>query len=354
MQKWTEASFDAAIVGGSGEDVVWLQRHAARRKVRSTLLQDALRATGRGGARIRRTAAVIGFGCLTTGLMPNSAIGPVSPALASIERLPPVPAAPLSLDTAPVPVFAPSAEEVAAERDEAAFERQRDEVEKFLRFGSRDLPRRLVETLVRAARATRVDPIYLMALADKESSFRTDVRAGTSSAEGLFQFIDQTWLETMKAFGPKHGLVDEAAAITMVDDRYQVADAAMRERILRLRCDPYAAALMAGELLKRDAAEIGFRIGRRLTQTEMYLAHFLGLEDAARFIELRRAKRAKVAARAFPAAARANRAIFFAPARHGRRSLSIPEVYDRIDHMIDARLERYQAVRIYAEAGLGS
>ena len=357
MRKWTGASFDAALGCGQMGDVVWLRCRAGaslRRTVGARAITATLHAAERGGAKVGRAALLVAVGCIASGVMPDLALAPVSPAMASIERLPGVPPVPVSLDIPPVPIFATSAEDLATKQDEAMVAGQRDEVEEFLRFGSRDLPRRLVEPIVRAAKATDVDPIYLMALADKESSFRTDVRAGTSSAEGLFQFIDSTWLKMVKEVGAKHGLADEAAAITVVDDRLEVADAAMRGRILGLRCDPYTSAVMAGELLKRDAAEIGFRIGRRLTRTEMYLAHFLGLEDAARFIELRGAKRGRSAARAFPAAARANAAIFFAHARRGRRSLSVPEVYDRIDHMIDARLELYQGVQVYADAGFGS
>ena len=277
MQKWTEASFDAVAGDGRTDAVVWLQtrrRSGTSSAIRPAVFRQAARVVERGGARLGRAAALIGIGCIASGMVPNSALAPVGPAMASIEALPAVPPAPVSLDIPPAPIFAASAEDLAARQDETAFVRQREEVEDFLRFGSRDLPRSLVGTIVRAAKATQVDPIYLMALADKESSFRTDVKAGTSSAEGLFQFIDRTWFMTVREFGAKHGLADEAASITMVDDRPEVADAAMRGRILDMRCDPYLSAVMAGELLKRDAAEIGFRIGRRLTNTEMYLAHF--------------------------------------------------------------------------------
>jgi hypothetical protein len=233
-----------------------------------------------------------------------------------------------------------------------SFDQSRDEVEEFLRFGSRELPRRLVETIVKAAVATDVDPIYLMALADKESSFRTDVKASSSSAEGLFQFVDRTWLDTVKTFGPKHGLAAEAALIESVDDKLCVVDDGERTRILGLRRDPYLAAVMAAEMLRRDAALIGLRIGRELNATEMYLAHFLGLDGAGRFIAMKAAKKAKSATVAFPAAARANVAIFFGRGKKGRRKgLSVPEVYAKIDQMIDARLEMFRPVKVIAQAG---
>ncbi|MDB5511034.1 MAG: lytic transglycosylase catalytic [Enterovirga sp.] len=236
-----------------------------------------------------------------------------------------------------------------------SFEEGRDEVEEFLRFGSRGVPRRLVETVVKAALATQVDPIYLMALADKESSFRIEVKASTSSAQGLFQFIDRTWLDVVRTFGPRHGLAAEAALIETVDNRITVADEAERTRILALRRDPYLSAVMAAEMLRRDAAQIGFRIGRGLTPTEMYLAHFLGLQDAARFIALRETKRGQSATAAFPAAARANVGIFFERGRRGRRKgLSVPEVYAKIDRMIDTRLTMFRPVMEFADGDAGS
>ena len=72
-------------------------------------------------------------------------------------------------------------------------------------FEQMRVPRWLAETVVRAAQVTGVDPAYLMALADKESSLLPDNKARASSAEGLFQFVEGTWLEVLRRYGPKHG-----------------------------------------------------------------------------------------------------------------------------------------------------
>jgi len=72
-------------------------------------------------------------------------------------------------------------------------------------FEQMRVPRWLAETVVRAAQVTGVDPAYLMALADKESSLLPDNKARTSSAEGLFQFVEGTWLDVLRRYGPKHG-----------------------------------------------------------------------------------------------------------------------------------------------------
>src|SRR3954467_7949712 len=91
-------------------------------------------------------------------------------------------------------------------------------------FEQMRVPRWLAQTVVRAAQVTGVDPAYLMALADKESSLLPDNKARTSSAEGLFQFVEGTWLEVLRRYGTKHGYVTEAEAIEMVQGRPVVSD----------------------------------------------------------------------------------------------------------------------------------
>jgi hypothetical protein len=220
-------------------------------------------------------------------------------------------------------------------------------------FGGVKIPRRVVESVLRASEVTGVDPVYMMALADKESSFSVDVKASTSSAEGLFQFISRTWLDVIREFGPRHGLHAEAAAIDMVEGDPTVADEAMRERILGLRRDAYFSAVMAAELLKKDRASIERRIGRELRHTEFYLAHFFGVDAAGRFMKLLDGKPKQSAPRVFPQAAKANKPLFFARQGKKTKDLSVAEVYAKIDRMIDARLGRYRAVtRLASPASL--
>jgi hypothetical protein len=217
-----------------------------------------------------------------------------------------------------------------------------------LTFGQMRVSRWLVETVLKAADVTGVDPIYMLALADKESSFIPHNRASTSSAEGLFQFITKTWLEMIRDYGAKHGLAAESALVTTVKGEITILDAAERERVLDLRRDPYLAALMAGEMLKRDRARVEARIGRELTRTEYYLPHFFGAVTAGRFLELVEEEPQKRASRVFPAAARANRALFFR--REGRKvkGLTVAEVWERIDRLMEQRVDRYTRVEAVA------
>src|SRR5215510_16243908 len=57
-----------------------------------------------------------------------------------------------------------------------------------------------------AAQSTGISFEYLLTTAKIESNFNPSAQASTSSAKGLYQFIDQTWLGTMKQDGAALGL----------------------------------------------------------------------------------------------------------------------------------------------------
>ena len=221
-------------------------------------------------------------------------------------------------------------------------------------FEQMRVPRWLAETVVRAAQVTGVDPAYLMALADKESSLLPDNKARTSSAEGLFQFIESTWLEVLRRYGPKHGYTAEAGAIRLVRGRPVVSDDKDREQILRLRRDPYLSALMAGEMINTHRETLAGKVARDPSFSELYIAHFLGVNGASRFVALLSDTPDKSAPEAFPSAAKANRTLFYAKADKAEaapkakakpKALSVAEVHGRIDTMIDRRVTRYASVR---------
>lgn len=227
-----------------------------------------------------------------------------------------------------------------------------------LAFGPTRIPRELAATVLRAAAATETSPVYLMALADKESSFRPDVQATTSSASGLYQFIDRTWLEMVRDFGPSHGLAAEARLVELVDGRYTVSDPAARERILGLRRDPYLAAVMAAEMLRRDQQRMALRVQREFRPVDFYLMHFFGPTDAERFFRaLAETPEAQVV-QLFPAPARANRSLFTKPnprptrRNRGPVSLTVAELYERIESLIHRRVTRYGGA--LAATGLAS
>ena len=185
-----------------------------------------------------------------------------------------------------------------------------------------------------------------MALADKESSLVPESKAATSSAEGLFQFIESTWLHVLHRFGPKHGYAAEAEAIHLVEGRPVVSDSKDRERILRLRRIPYLSALMAGKMISAHREILAGKVERDPSFAELYMAHFLGVHGASRFVDLLSRKPDQNAPRSFPSAAKANHALFFGSSQEAirkRKALSIAEVHERIDAMIGKRVARLRA-----------
>lgn len=162
--------------------------------------------------------------------------------------------------------------------------------------------------IARAAQATGVDFSYLLAQARIESSLNPAARAQTSSAAGLYQFTQGTWLAMLDRHGARHGLGWADAAIA----GGKVSDPALRSEVMALRFDPAASALMAAELANDNRASLTATLGREPDAAELYVAHFLGAEGAGRFLTALAADPGQSAAALLPAAAAANRGVFFA------------------------------------------
>jgi hypothetical protein len=183
----------------------------------------------------------------------------------------------------------------------------------------------VVAALKNAAAATGSDFHYLLGTAMRESSLKSNAQSGSSSAAGLFQFIDQTWLGLVKEHGGQHGLGNYAAAITRDSDGRYRADAAARQSILALRKDPQTAALMAGEYAKSTGGHLRAALGRDVCGGELYAAHFLGPDAACKLIKLAGNDPQASAAAQFPQAAGANKSVFY---RADGSAKSVREVYD--------------------------
>ncbi len=175
----------------------------------------------------------------------------------------------------------------------------------YLTFGDHRVPIWIVDSITRGAQASGADPVYMMALADKESSFIPHNKAATSSAEGLCSNSSPArgWrpsahsepsMATRRKLPPSKW---SAASSSVPDER-------MREHILGLRRNAYVSALMAGELKMRDTATIEGKLGRKISRSEFYLSHFFGVDRARKFMSLVDDKPKQSAPRLFPAAAR--------------------------------------------------
>lgn len=191
-----------------------------------------------------------------------------------------------------------------------------------------------------ASKRTGVDFGYLMAQAAQESSFQTGVRASTSSATGLYQFIDSTWLSMVKEHGGKHGLGQLAQSI-QADGRgsFSVADPATRQKILDLRKDPKVSAVIGAEFALGNKEHLEESLGRKVGATELYLAHFLGANGATRFLKAIDRNSGQPAAELMPQAAASNRTVFFD--RDTGRAKTVGEVYRNFARSIESKSDQF-------------
>jgi hypothetical protein len=194
----------------------------------------------------------------------------------------------------------------------------------------------VASAIQRAAQTTGASFEYLLATAKVESNFDPNLKAKSSSATGLFQFIEQTWLGMMKNAGSALGFGNYADAISQTSSgRYQVSDPKLRQEILQLRRDPAANAAVAGAFTQHNAAALSHRIGRKPTDGELYMAHVFGTGGAGQLINAAKSSPQASAASMFPAAARANKSIFYDRQGDAR---SVAGVYAELNR-------RYQVAR---------
>jgi len=189
-------------------------------------------------------------------------------------------------------------------------------------------PPQIAGAIRQAAATTGTSFEYLLATAQIESRMNPSAQAATSSAGGLYQFIDQTWLATVRNAGPSFGLARYAQAIVQgPDGRFDVPDPAARAAIMNLRSDPSVSAMMAGAFTRNNAAQLAATLGRRPSEAELYVAHFLGADGAGKLISAAANQPNADAAAMFPQAAGANRSIFYDAAGQSR---SASQVYSRL------------------------
>jgi hypothetical protein len=208
---------------------------------------------------------------------------------------------------------------------------------------------RVAGAIKQAANSTGTSFQYLLATAKMESNFDPAAAAPTSSARGLFQFIDQTWLGTVKEAGAQLGYGAYADAITRSSSgNYSVGNPAARTAVMKLRDDPAAASAMAGVLTQSNSFKLTGQIGRRPTDSELYMAHFMGVGGAAKLISNAEDNPQASGARLFPNAAAANRSIFYDSSGRAR---SVSEVYSVLTSRYDSAANSPAARTAMASVG---
>jgi hypothetical protein len=205
--------------------------------------------------------------------------------------------------------------------------------------------------IANASATTGIDFDYLLGQAQLESGLNPAARAGTSSATGLYQFIDQSWLGVVKQHGAENGLGWASNAISRSGGRWVVSDPAMKSAILNLRKNPQVAATMAAESASDNKGAIEGSLGRGATGTDLYMAHFLGLGGAKSFLKTMQDNPGVSGAAMFPAAARANRNVFYDASGNAR---SLGEIYQRFSAKLDKGAAAVGATSLASDALDGS
>ena len=209
---------------------------------------------------------------------------------------------------------------------------------------------RIANSIKQASSTTGASFEYMLATAKMESNFNPKASASTSSARGLYQFIDQTWLGTVKEAGSQLGYGNYADAISKSSSgTYYVNDPSMRDSIMKLRNDPDAASSMAAVLTQSNSFKLTGKIGRRPSDSELYMAHFMGVGGAAKLISNAEDNPNASAARLFPNAAAANRSIFYEKGTGRARSVS--EVYSVLTSRYNAAANAKDTRTAYAAVG---
>ena len=116
-------------------------------------------------------------------------------------------------------------------------------------------------------------------MAAQESGFQPGIRAKGSSATGLFQFLDGTWKQMLKQYGPKYNIPAGTPATNG------------------------AANAILGAQYVKDNIEALRKVTNNVQPGDAYLAHFLGLGGARKALK---AGDNVSFASLFPEAARAN------------------------------------------------
>lgn len=170
----------------------------------------------------------------------------------------------------------------------------------------------VVWALTLASKRTGVSYLYLANTAHLESNFNVNAKAPTSTASGLFQVIESTWLSLVDQHGARYGWASYAHDITCsAPGRCTVVSPDRRMEILDLRFDGQTATFLAAEFAKENKVQLERNLNRGVSDYELYVAHFLGVTGATKFFRNLERRPFGIAAQTFPAAAKANRTIFY-------------------------------------------
>jgi len=206
-----------------------------------------------------------------------------------------------------------------------------------VRIGGHQVERSTLKGIQTASADSGVSFHYLLAKAAQESGFDSGAQARTSSASGLFQFTRGTWLDMMRRHGEELGLGDLASQVKeSATGRLTVLNEDVELQMLALRRDANVSSRMAALFASDNANTLKTALGRNATPAELYLAHFLGAWGATALMTAAEQEPDKPAVELLPAAAHANKTVFFVDSGIARTAKGVVDwLKDKFSERLD-------------------
>lgn len=190
------------------------------------------------------------------------------------------------------------------------------------------LDRKSIATLILLiAKEDGMDPAYLLHLAKRESNLNAAASSPMSTAKGLFQFTENTWLCSVRTFGPAFGVTDSDKISLKRQGSCTVENQNVRDRLLSMRSNPKVSTQIAAAFSVQNYRILATTFGRTPNSTELYVLHLLGQRDGIRFLMAVRSTPLMPAFEITPVGAMANRKIFYTS---DNRPKFVSEIYDEL------------------------
>lgn len=214
---------------------------------------------------------------------------------------------------------------------------------------------RVIKSIFKASLQSGIEFEMLLMKAILESDLGRLNVASTSTARGVFQYIEPTWLVLMKRYGSDMGYPEYAQAISITRSGvpyFKGAKKFLRAEILALRYDTDTSALVKAHQIREETDMIRQYKGSAVNATDHYIAHMLGLSLAKEFYDLKRKGSiiaiAKLNRPAMREAARLNRIFFY----DGKRALTASQSYKKFQARIERELRKIDKIANSKPAGI--
>lgn len=137
-----------------------------------------------------------------------------------------------------------------------------------------------------SSRTTGVPTTYARALFAQEGGDNTEAANPRSTARGLTQFIEGTWLQMMREYGPRYGLPQSLA--NQIEQKpngaWRARTREAHDQLMELRFSPEWNAVMSGHYANQEHGDMVRRAGRPVSIEETYLAHFMNGDVAGQWV----------------------------------------------------------------------